>query len=215
VDMADTPPGSLVLLWKVDCFVIVSRRRRRGSRSKLNPGLCRIWVAAMVFTIGMGMETGICSFFRIASWLWKMFEDEDIPKRKPVWPALADLWLDTELQPDELERIGTVMDASGYSVPELREIYLFEVAPIVSPNLLCVAGEWAGFDEDWLLEKIIRFGKRKGSFIRFLTAIGIGRWIMTYATERHWVKLVEIVKRKRSQQPDGATTQETAPSAAP
>jgi hypothetical protein len=144
-----------------------------------------------------------------------MFEDEDIPKRKPVWLALDDLWLDTELQPDDLERIGTVMHESGYSMPELREIYLFEVAPIVSPNLLCVAGEWAGFDEDWLFEKIIRFGKRKGPFIRFFTAIGVGKWIMTYATERHWVKLVEIVKSKRSQQPDGAATQESARSAAP
>lgn len=131
--------------------------------------------------------------------LCTMFEDADIPTRKPVWLALSDLWLDTELQPGDLERIGSILHESGYSISVLREIYLFEVAPIVSSNLRCIAGEWAGFDEDWLFESIIRHGRKRRPFRRFFTAMGVGKWIMTYATERHWVKLVEIVEKKRSQ----------------
>ena len=51
--------------------------------------------------------------------------------------ALLDLWLDTELTDDDLQRIAGVMKSSGYSVDELRDISLFEVAPVVFPNLLC------------------------------------------------------------------------------
>jgi hypothetical protein len=40
------------------------------------------------------------------------------------------------------------MKRPGYSVPQLRDISRFEVAPVVFPNLLTVAGEWAGFDEE-------------------------------------------------------------------
>jgi len=39
------------------------------------------------------------------------------------------------------------MHDSGYSIDELRHIYLYEVAPAVFGNLLTAAGEWAGFDE--------------------------------------------------------------------
>ena len=52
-----------------------------------------------------------------------------------MWAALSELWLDTELTEDDLQRIAGVMKRSGYSVPQLREIYLFEVAPVVFRNL--------------------------------------------------------------------------------
>ena len=32
--------------------------------------------------------------------------DEEIERRKPVWAALSDLWLDTELTEDDLQRIA-------------------------------------------------------------------------------------------------------------
>ena len=131
-----------------------------------------------------------------------MFNDSDIPARKPVWNALSELWLDIELTNEDLERIAEVMDRSEYSIPTLREIYLFEVAPIVSSNLFSVAGEWAGFDEDWLYSKIIRCCKRKGVFIRFWVGIGIGKLFMTWATERHWRKLAKLLEGRRSQHAD-------------
>jgi hypothetical protein len=87
-------------------------------------------------------------------------DEAEIERRKPVWAALSELWLDTELADDDLRRIAGVMGQSGYSVGELREIYLFEVAPVVSPNLLTVAGEWAGFDHDWLFAEATRRARR-------------------------------------------------------
>jgi len=122
-----------------------------------------------------------------------VIDDAEIDRRKPVWIALSDLWLDTELTEDDLRRIAEVMRRSGYEVEELREIYLFEVAPVVFPNLLSIAGEWAGFDEEWLVHEVTKQARRRSPVLRTLVKLGIGKWIMTYATERHWVRLVEML----------------------
>lgn len=118
----------------------------------------------------------------------------EIERRKPVWIALSDLWLDTELTEDDLRRIAEVMRRSGYEVEELREIYLFEVAPVVFPNLLSVAGEWAGFDEEWLVNEVTKQARSRNLVLRTLVTLGIGKKIMTFATERHWQKLVEMLE---------------------
>jgi hypothetical protein len=122
-----------------------------------------------------------------------ILDDTDIERRKPVWIALSDLWLDTELTDEDLRRIADVMRRSGYEVEELREIYLFEVAPVVFPNLLSIAGEWAGFDEEWLVQEVTKQARRRSPVLRTLVKLGLGRWIMTFATERHWVRLVEMM----------------------
>jgi hypothetical protein len=122
--------------------------------------------------------------------------ETEIERRKPVSVAISEIWLDTELMQDDLQRIAEVMKKSGYSVPQLREIYLFEVAPIVFSNLLVVAGEWAGFDEEWLITKATKRARRRSLFLRSFIRIGIGKWLTTYATERHWDTLVKMLDTK-------------------
>jgi hypothetical protein len=123
-----------------------------------------------------------------------MIQDEtEIERRKRVWAALSELWLDIELTQDDLERIAGVTKSSGYSVPELREINLFEVAPVVFPNLLVVAGEWARFDEEWLFTGLAKRAKKRSLYLRTFVKIGIGKWITTWATERHWDALVKML----------------------
>lgn len=73
--------------------------------------------------------------------------------RRPVWNALSELWLDGELGVAERERLAIELAASAFSVAELRDIHDREVAPVVSRNLDSIAGEWAGFDLDWLAER--------------------------------------------------------------
>jgi len=97
------------------------------------------------------------------------FTDAEFERRKPLWTAFSEFWLDTELADDDLQRIAHTAALSGYTIAELRDIYLYEVAPVVSPNLLTVAGEWAGFDEHWLHAEarkhanIVAFGSAFGS----------------------------------------------------
>lgn len=66
--------------------------------------------------------------------------------RRPVWLAMSDLWLDTELDDAALASIARVLAASPYALDELHAIHLHEVAPALHGNLASVAGEWAGFD---------------------------------------------------------------------
>jgi hypothetical protein len=85
----------------------------------------------------------------------KRLTEDEIERRTPVWSALADLWLDTELQESDLIHIAAVMVDSGYSLNELRVICDAEVAPVVYKNLLMPVGAWSGFDEHWLAQQII------------------------------------------------------------
>lgn len=74
--------------------------------------------------------------------------------RMPVWRAFSDLFLDTDLQAEDFERIARILAASPYSEKKLEEILRFEVRPVLKWNLMSMAGEWAGFDEAWLQTKL-------------------------------------------------------------
>jgi len=76
-------------------------------------------------------------------------------ERMPVWNVLSELFLDTELQEDDHRRIARVLSSSPYSERKLDEILRFEVTPVLKGNLLSVAGEWAGFNEEWLREQLV------------------------------------------------------------
>ncbi|MBO3709446.1 MAG: hypothetical protein J5X22_02675 [Candidatus Accumulibacter sp.] len=131
------------------------------------------------------------------SLLFSMLDEQQIEKRRPVWVVLSELWLDTELATEDLERIARVMADSGLTIQELRQVYLVEVAPVVSPNLLTVAGEWAGFDEEWLCSQIVCNLRERPRRTRFWSWFPLTRGPMLYATERHWTSLVEFVHRLR------------------
>lgn len=75
-------------------------------------------------------------------------------RRYPVWAALAELYLDTELQDEDLRRIAAAVAASGFSWDEMKQINYNEVAPALWFNTYDVAGEWAGWDDKWLIERI-------------------------------------------------------------
>ena len=77
----------------------------------------------------------------------------DDDARIPVWNALSDLYLDTDVTLSHAY-IARTLAASPYSLDELHEMLMYDVHPALYPNLMSVAGEWAGFDEAWLLERI-------------------------------------------------------------
>ena len=85
-----------------------------------------------------------------------MIEEAEIERRLPVWHALSDLFLDTELQPRAYARIAAVLDNSGYSCSALRAIFEDEVAPAFVFNLLDVAGEWTPWSEDEVRQIMLR-----------------------------------------------------------
>src|SRR5262249_26873070 len=101
-----------------------------------------------------------------------ILDEAEIDRRKPVWAALSELWLDTELTEDDLQRIAGVLRASGHPIGVLWEIYLYEVAPVVFLNLLTVAGEWAGFDREWLFAEATKRARRRSLMLRAFVRLG-------------------------------------------
>lgn len=83
----------------------------------------------------------------------------DRDARIPVWIALSELYLDTDVSVFH-DAIADTLAASPYSVDDLRDILMDDVHPALHANLLSVAGEWAGFDEAWLIERIEAVGRQ-------------------------------------------------------
>lgn len=77
-------------------------------------------------------------------------------KRKPLWLALSDLFLDTELQKCDLTCIAKAMKASSYSLDEIENILMTEVFSVCIVNLKSPVGEWDGMDEAWLCRSIAK-----------------------------------------------------------
>ncbi|MNN09669.1 hypothetical protein D3C81_1225590 [compost metagenome] len=87
----------------------------------------------------------------------------DLAPRESVWLALSELWLDTELDDVSYDYIARTLATSGFPLPELEAIYRQEVVPSVYTNGLSVAGEWAGFNADWLFGECRRNQQKRAS----------------------------------------------------
>ena len=118
-----------------------------------------------------------------------------LAQRQPLWIAFSELFLDTELMLADLERIAQAMADSGLSTCELHEVYAREVAPVVSANLLTVAGVWSGFDEAWLCAQIVHHLRNRSGWSRFMPewarTLGLGR------TPPQWRWLIRQVQVRR------------------
>ena len=113
--------------------------------------------------------------------------EAQIRERLPVWKALSEFFLDTELQPQDLERIAKSLADSAYSEEKLEEILDFEVCRGCKINWLL--WEWISFDEDWLIKRIEPHYGKPALFKRFF--VWRHRWIY----ESYWDK----VKRRISE----------------
>jgi len=78
--------------------------------------------------------------------------NKDIAQRQPVWIALSEFYLDTELDEHDLKRIAQVFKASGLDLQAVKDIDKQEVFPVLQTNLFRTAGTWASFDLVFLTE---------------------------------------------------------------
>ena len=115
----------------------------------------------------------------------------DLEERKKVWIALSDLFLDTDTSIFH-ENIVKALLASPYSVVELKSIMLHEVYPVCRWNLLNVAGEWVGFDEEWLVEKI----SKQRNVLSLIWVNIVGR--ISLVSHQGWYKIIKEIKYRRA-----------------
>ena len=124
---------------------------------------------------------------------------EDLAARQPVWEALSDMFLDTDTSLSRQWRADQLA-RSPYSIEQLEFILINEVYLICKYNLLSVAGEWAGFDPEWLKEKILR---HLDSRFRFLHMLNLGCFTVHASVEWHATRHAILTAR-------GADTKSTA-----
>lgn len=74
--------------------------------------------------------------------------------RLKIWQALSEFFLDTEITDATFDYVARVVLETGYSPQEIHSILWGEVFPVLEGNLRSIAGEWAGWTDDWLLEHL-------------------------------------------------------------
>lgn len=127
-----------------------------------------------------------------------MLSAAEIEARLPVWDAIADLFLDTEIDVRMREHVARELARSPFSIDQLHRIYLYEVAPVVHRNLKIVAGEWAGFGRDWLGERIPAYLARGSRLFHGWSASGPGRRWHTAETRAGWDSVIRQVTAIRT-----------------
>ena len=120
----------------------------------------------------------------------------DLARRRPVWLALSDLFLDTDVNLFR-EANARTLAASPYSLGELDTILREEVYPACSFNLREVTGEWAGFDADWLERRILRGGPPPRPWWRQLGRYLSLGWSVPVCVPEEWRQWREDVAQLR------------------
>jgi hypothetical protein len=85
---------------------------------------------------------------------------DDDAARVPVWIALSDLYLDTEVEAFH-DAIAETLAASPFDLDELQAMLMHDVHPVLFTNLMAPAGVWEAFDPDWLVARIRARGGRR------------------------------------------------------
>ncbi len=120
--------------------------------------------------------------------------DAEISLRRPVWAAISELFLDTSLDSKDVERIARELAKSPYSLHELDNILLWEVYPACRSNLFSIAGEWTGFDLEWLQRRILR----GPSWFMFFWATTLGR--VSLHSSLTWRRIKRLLRRERERE---------------
>jgi hypothetical protein len=131
----------------------------------------------------------------------KQLSEEEIKRRIPVWEAISDLWLDTELGENGVLYIARVLAESGYSLEEIDKIYAEEVAPVVYMNAYSVTGVWTGFDSVWLKEEILKKTRRHFIISDLPIIKQIKIKIITYSVEDNWKSVKNILTQTLNEMP--------------
>ncbi len=111
----------------------------------------------------------------------------EIARRLPVWTALAEVFLDQDLQSYTYRHIADVIAQNGFSSAEAEAIFREEVAPAFAVNLWSVAGEWQGWREDYVRERVLE--KRGSTFARIATRLFNSGLLMS-----EWAKIASYLE---------------------
>lgn len=117
-------------------------------------------------------------------------EEESLEKRKQIWVALSELYLDTELQESDFKYVATTFFESSFTFEQIKDIDQYEVFPVLFSNLLVPAGEWAGFNELILFKNIMKWLETRSKLDIF--AIRCLYLVYGKINRSYWKRIEEI-----------------------
>lgn len=124
---------------------------------------------------------------------WKAPAYDDA--RPAVYEALAEFFLDTQLDGRQHAFVARRLAASPYDERAIEAILRDEVAPVVSSNLLSMAGVWSGFDPTWLVRECQqRAHARRAPWTSSL----FGRWLLRMVLVELRTQSFPILRRLRA-----------------
>jgi hypothetical protein len=113
------------------------------------------------------------------------------PERLKAWKLLSELYLDTDHTDADLGRIADELRPLGFSAEELADMFRCEVAPACVVNQYAMSGEWAGFEEEWLVQRATRLGPVYHKISRIP---GYGPWLIGQITRLAQEDFVKVLK---------------------
>lgn len=128
-----------------------------------------------------------------------------VRSREDVWEAFADLFLDTETR-TTIPRAALTCVEAGMSREQAFEAWAYEVTPTVWWNGWSVAGEWAGWDRDWLFARIRerRVKPSRWAYVVYRCRVQLGH--------AEWVAIgrcIDVLHQSPEQDRDGVTSELT------
>lgn len=121
--------------------------------------------------------------------------EQEIARRRPVWTALAELFLDTDSQDFDRRHIADRLRTSGYTLKELQEIFDGEVAPVFHVNLTSVAGEWQPWDADFVQDHVLAYLNRRPSLAERCLPTAWLRRRRTARVQNDWDAIQELLRQ--------------------
>ena len=110
----------------------------------------------------------------------------EIERRLPLWIALSDLFLDTEPTRSTYENIARTIIGHGFQPEHAEAIFREDVAPAFWINLLAPAGEWQGWEDGLVRERVIR--SRRSPISRFAAWLFCRRIV-----DEEWAKVAALL----------------------
>ncbi|MFC4254295.1 hypothetical protein GRI97_02580 [Altererythrobacter xixiisoli] len=127
-----------------------------------------------------------------------MLTEAEIDARLPVWTALSDLFLDTELSDAAYRQIASVLRGSGFTPDELRGILEQEVAPAFAANLFSPAGDWAGWTPDSVRE-VVTASLDRGALCSL--SARISRRLLRDHLRTEWLRISPLLEQASGAEP--------------
>ena len=117
--------------------------------------------------------------------------EEEIRRRIPVWTALAEFYLDNDLEDTELMHIARRIRKAGYTLPEAKAMLKYEVGPVFIRNGLGAPGRWGLWLEDEVHELVVNRLKNFRVWERIPYWRDIWYRFQTFWFDEYWQKVEE------------------------